>query len=580
MVELSTNLPTTQPSIVEEVFETVPPEATSRLSPEELGSGEITPTAPAKIIITDEMATTVFTDKMVTSESLPRTSVSATEIVTEEGFIGVVTTESSPTAVEGSLSPDSKTDRKTTIAQTSLPTTQPPLVKEITKTIPPESTSSISPEELGSGEITPTTPAHAIVTDEVATTMFSKEMTTSEALRRTTESAAEIITEDGFVEVVTTQSSPSDVEGSGTPDTTKKDMKTVAPTSLPTTQPSIVKEVSETVPPEATSIVSSDELGSGEITPTAPAKIIITDEMAATVFTDKMVTSESLSSTSVSATEIVTEERFIEIVTTESSPTAIEGSLSPDTMTDSKTTVSQKSLHTTQTPVVKDVTETIPPESTSLISPEELGSGEVTPTAPAHAIVTDEVATTMFSKEMTTSEALRRTTESAAEIITEDGFVGVVTIQSSPSDVEGSGTPDSMTDGMTTVARTSLPTTETSMVKDVSETVPQKATSKVLPEELGSSEIASTAPAKIVITDEVATTVFTDKLVTFEFLSHSTVSATDIVTEEGFIGVVTTESSPTAIEGSQSPDTMTDSKTTVSQRSLHTTQTPVVKGRN
>ena len=468
MVE-PTNLPTTQPSIVEEVFETVPPEATSRLSLQELGSGEITPTAPAKIIITDEMTTTVLTDKMVTSESLSRISVSATEIVTEEGFIGVVTTESSPTAVEGSLSPDSKTDRKTTIAHTSLPTTQPPLVKEITETIPPESTSLISPEELGSGEVTPTAPAHAIVTDEVATTTFTKEMTTSEDLRRTTESAAEIITEDGFVEVVTTQSSPSDVEGSGTPDTTKKGMKTVEPTNLPTTQPSIAEEVFETVPPEATSRLSPEELGSGEITPTAPAKIIITDEMATTVFTDKMVTSESLSSTSVSATEIVTEEGFIGVVTTESSPTAVEGSLSPDTQTDRKRTVAQTSLPTTQPPFIKEITETIPPESTSSISPEELGSGEVTPTTPAHAIVTDEVATTMFGKEMTTSEALRRTTESAAEIITEVGFVGVVTTQSSPSDAEGSGTPDTMTDGMTTVAPTSLPTTETSMVKDVSE---------------------------------------------------------------------------------------------------------------
>ena len=572
-----TRLPSTQPSVVKEVSETVPPEATSRLSPEELGSGEITPTAPAKIIITDEMATTVFTDKMVTSESLSRTSVSATEIVTEEGVIGVVTTESSSTAVEGSLSPDTKTDRKTTVAQTSLPATQPPFVKKITETIPPESTSSISPEELGSGEVTPTAPAHAIVTDEVATTMFSKEITTSEALRRTTESAAEIITEDGFVGVVTTQSSPSDVEGSGTPDTMTDGMTTVALTSLPTTETSMVKDESETVPQEATSRVSPEELGSGEIAPTAPAKIVITDEVATRVFTNKSVTSETLSRTTVSPTDIATEEGFIGVVTTDPSLTTVEGSLSPDTMTYRKTKVAQTSLPTTQPPLVKEITETIPPESTSLISPEELGSGEVTPTAPAHAIVTDEVATTMFTKEMTKSESLRRTKESAAEIITEDGFIREITTQSSLRAVAGSGTPDTTKERMKTVAPTSLPTTQPSIVTEVSETVPPEATSRLSPEELGSGEITPTAPAKIIITDEMATTVFTDKMVTSESLSRSSVSATDIVTEEGFIGVVTTESSPTVVEGSLSPDTMTDRKTTVSQRSLPTTQFPVVK---
>ena len=144
---------------------------------------------------------------MTTSKASSRTTDSGTEVITEEGFIGVGTT-SLPISLEGSGTPDTMT----TATRTRLPIAHTQTAETVSATARPETTARLSPEELGSGAITQTAPAHPIVTDEVATTVFTEVMTTSEALSHTTDSEAKIITEDGFIGVVTTKSSPS-VEG-------------------------------------------------------------------------------------------------------------------------------------------------------------------------------------------------------------------------------------------------------------------------------------------------------------------------------------------------------------------------------
>ena len=153
---------------------------------------------------------------MTTSEMMFRTTDSVKETMTDEGFIGVATTQTPPITVEGSRTPESATDGKNTVEIARITMTLTPISEEVSTTVTPRAVSTPLLEELGSGQISATSPANTITEDFTSTVVTE---TASKTSTPTTGSRTEIITEEGFIVVGTTSSSPISLEGSGIPDT-------------------------------------------------------------------------------------------------------------------------------------------------------------------------------------------------------------------------------------------------------------------------------------------------------------------------------------------------------------------------